>query len=163
MVNAGPRSYSYSGGAPPAPIREPVRNGYTRARAWLDAKPIAREKISRQRRSTYRRIAKLGDTWGLKLEELGAPFGVLRWVADPVNRSLPETEARYRLAVEALESAARRGVPLSDREVRALLQSRPKVERKRNAGAEEALARAADAALPGIRRAELREQLRKAG
>ncbi|WP_437316704.1 hypothetical protein [Sorangium sp. So ce385] len=82
---------------------------YSEAVAWLRSDPRVRAPISRSRRSDFRRIAALGDTWGGTLDALGAPYYVVRWVAGPGTRDVEERERRYRSACDAL----RREVPWS--------------------------------------------------
>jgi hypothetical protein len=84
------------------PVLGKSDNPYSTARDWLRASPAIRRAISRQRRSDYRRIAQLGDAWGLRLEELGASYRLLRWVAGPGCAGASQREARYRGAVRAL-------------------------------------------------------------
>jgi hypothetical protein len=82
----------------PSPLREGY---YCRARAWLAASPRVRVAISDDRARHFRRIAGLGDAWGLRLDELGAGYRMVRWAAMP--RFIAEREARYRALVKLLE------------------------------------------------------------
>lgn len=77
---------------------------YSGARDWLNASAAVRIPVSPQRVSDYRRIAALGDAWGLTLEQLGANYGLVRWVAGPGLSDRPQVEARYRAAIAMLRT-----------------------------------------------------------
>lgn len=61
-------------------------------------------KIDRGRRRHLRTIAALAPSWGKRLDDLGASYREIRWVAapDPAERSV-EVEYRYRALVRLLE------------------------------------------------------------
>jgi hypothetical protein len=79
-----------------------IVKSYSRAVGWLRADPGVRVPLSRQRRSDYRRIAALPPPWGHVLDELGAPYYLVRWVAGPGLRQPVLREQRWLAARAAL-------------------------------------------------------------
>jgi len=71
--------------------------------------------------SDWKRIAALGDTFGLSLERLGAPYALLRWVAGHVRRDSARTYARFALARAELEACARAGRAFTQRDLQRLV------------------------------------------
>jgi len=88
---------------PSCGFRPLASNGhyYERARAWVASAPEEREPLSLKRAADYRRIAALGDTWGLELDELGATYRMVRWAGAP--KWLAERETRFRALVALLQ------------------------------------------------------------
>lgn len=83
------------------PIAPAHRGYYFRARAWVAADRSARTRLSADRASMFRRIAALGDTWGVRLDELGASYGMVRWCGAP--QYIADREKRYRALIALLE------------------------------------------------------------
>lgn len=80
---------------------------YTRAVAWVKADPRIRASVSRQTRSHYRSIARIEGCWGRKLDELGASYAQVRFVAGCAGPGLlAEQERRYLLVVDHLRRGA---------------------------------------------------------
>lgn len=106
---------------------------YSAARDWCRYSPELRPALSRQRASDCRKIAALGDAWGLTLDALGASYRLLRWVAGPGQRFASAREARFRAAVRALQLARAEHRGLRESEYRALVNSEehPRVERRK--------------------------------
>lgn len=97
---------------------------YSRAVAWVTADARARARVSRQTRSNYRRIAKIVGAWGRALDELGASYAQVRFVAGCAGPGLlAEQERRYLLVVDHL----RRGA--APKEWEAAAAKLPKVKR----------------------------------
>ncbi len=106
----------------PAPPREGY---YVRARAWCAASPLARVKLSANRARDFACIKRLGDVWGVRLDELGASYRMVRWCGSP--RYLADREARYRRLVALLEEHGTK--PDIGRRFDELQDSMPKVGR----------------------------------
>jgi hypothetical protein len=79
--------------------------------------------ISTKRACDFRRIAGLGDLWGLRLDELRASYRMVRWAGMP--RFLADREARYRALVKLLLEHGH--APDRGRRFDALVHSMPKV------------------------------------
>lgn len=73
--------------------RKPARN-YSVAREWVRTSPLVRRKLGAQQASDFRRIARLPLVWGARLDELGATYRMLRWVAGPSDPMLADVRAR---------------------------------------------------------------------
>lgn len=86
----------------------PRRDRYRLARDWWHANPGVRVRLSRQRADDFARIARLGDAWGIRLDDLGASEEMLRWVAGAHGEArVVERERRYQALVALLESPPR--------------------------------------------------------
>ena len=84
-------------------VQEQVKRPYQRAVEWLRAPAERKQKLSAPQRSDWRRIAELG-VFGEKLDALGAPFYLVRWVAAPGRKRPVMVEQRFRAAEAALTS-----------------------------------------------------------
>jgi hypothetical protein len=103
-------------------MREPTSKSYSKACEWLRAKPAVRTALTRSQLSDYRRIAALGDARGKRLDELGASYGLTRWIAGPVFKDAALCEQRYRAALRALAEG-----PVRHSQLRALQASSTKL------------------------------------
>lgn len=113
------------GAAVQIPPEPEVTGYYSRARAWVKARPEVRASLGRTRAIDFRRIAKLNDPWGLRLDELGASYRMVRWTAG--SGTHPERETRFRALVKLLEEhGAERDV---GRRFAALVEGMPAVGR----------------------------------
>lgn len=105
-------------------LRPRILKPYSFAVGWLKASPLARNHLTPQQISDCRAIAALG-AWGERLEELGATWTQLRWVAGPrthheFDGAIQEREAR----VEALTVALRKG--LTQAEINRIQRTMPR-------------------------------------
>lgn len=123
---------SYSKQAPTRPrqkrspgIRKAIERPYARARAWFTASADARPRLSRAQLSDFRRIKELGEHWGKQLDELGATYQVVRWVAGPVGCEPSAQLARARAVVAALREG-----PLTHKRFAGLKEAHPAFRRK---------------------------------
>jgi hypothetical protein len=103
-----------------------IVGSWSRAVAWLKARPDVRKVISRYEVSHYRKIAALPETWGRALDELGAPYYLVRWVAGPGRAHPVLREQRYRAAAAALRSPE----GFSKKDFAPLRAAHPKVQRR---------------------------------
>ncbi len=87
---------------------EPTRKidrPYSLAVAWVRASERVRVAVSPQRESDLRRIAQLGDAWGLTLDDLGANFTQVCWLAGACAPAfVVERRARYEALVKFLRA-----------------------------------------------------------
>jgi hypothetical protein len=111
-------------------VPTPARGYYGRAKRWCQASPDVRVALSRDRARHFLQIARMGDPWGRHLDELGAGYRMLRWVATASGEKfIAERERRYRALVKLLEEhGAERDV---GRRFDLLRASMPKVGRAR--------------------------------
>lgn len=86
--------------------RQQVESPYQRARDWVRALPWVRAPMRKARASDFRAIAGLGDTWGHRLDELRAPYRLVRWVATPRHRR-DEVLRRYHAACKIMSRDGR--------------------------------------------------------
>ena len=88
----------------PGPVRSRMLRPYAAARALMAADAASRLPISRARRQQIRTISGLPQTWGRRLDDLGASYREIRWVAapDPAERPV-DVEYRYRALARLLE------------------------------------------------------------
>ena len=77
----------------PAPV---ARRYYFHARAWVVAGRYL-ERLPRRRAAEYVAIDRIGDVWGLHLDELGASYRMVKWVAWGGTQA--QREKRYRAVV----------------------------------------------------------------
>jgi hypothetical protein len=89
--------------------------------------PWVRTAISRQRASDFAAIAELGDAWGRKLDDLGAPYRLVRWIAAPRRYRPAAVLARYEAACEVL----RKHHGLTDALFAELTARFPRIHRRR--------------------------------
>jgi hypothetical protein len=87
-----------------APVVAPREGFYFRARTWIGMNARLRPQLPAKRASDFRRIAALGDVWGLRLDELRASYRMVRWAGAP--KFIADREARYRALVKLLEEHA---------------------------------------------------------
>jgi hypothetical protein len=82
-------------------VQPRVKRPYQRAVEWMRAPQERRQTLSRSAASDWRRIADLG-VLGEQLDELGAPYYLIRWVAAPGRRRPAMRQERFHAAVAAL-------------------------------------------------------------
>lgn len=112
-------------------IRKAIERPYARAAAWFTTPAEARPRLSRSRLSDFRRIKDLGAHVGKQLDELGATYQVVRWVAGPVGCEPTAQLARARAVVAALREG-----PLTHKRFAELREAHPTFRRKGRGGHE---------------------------
>jgi hypothetical protein len=78
-----------------------VKNPYQRALAWKIAPRERKQPLTKKQESDWLRVADLG-AMGMRLDSLGAPYYVVRWVAAPGRTRPLLRQQRFEAAVASL-------------------------------------------------------------